>query len=875
MAYEYREEIADPLIWKMLRIVRKLLPISDLDQLLKAGVELPRQELGVERCALWLLNPDGTMFHGTWGTDNNGNTTKEHDQTCLVADLEGTLSRPFQQLEGWILRKDVDRLTWTPDGHHIEGTGWNTIIPLTGPEGNVGAFFQDAAITNSVLDPHLQDLMSIYCSILGQLAGRRLAEKREFILSHGLEQVLSAADELMTYDDLDTLHRRIVELAREGLGVVRCGLMIPDPENPKQLRGTWGTDWDGNTTDEHQGIDEGLDLDATNFSEVSSRHWLVRQPFRLSWFEPDGSRVVCAEGWNAVHFLMIKDRFLGQLCSDPGKSGEPFDPRKMEVLTTYCDLAARILDRHQTQAGLRIAMEAAEQGTKAKSEFLASMSHEIRTPLAGVLGLLRMSLRDRGLGLQTKEILSKALTNAESLLDILNGILDYSKIEAGKLVLESIDFTLSNLVETALSVFSDQAHGRNLSFGISIEPSVPPTLRGDPTRLRQILVNLVGNAIKFTERGFVNVAVQGTSEVDNACILQFTVEDSGIGIPEDVLPRLFSKFEQADMSTTRRFGGTGLGLAISKQLVDAMGGQIEVQSVWGRGTTFVVQIPFAIGSDVPTDLVPQLRPHTHRLRVLCAEDYPTTQLIVRTLLEDSGHSVDLVDNGRSALELLATRDYDLVFLDGRMPVMDGLETIRHLRLGQLDDLVFRDPKIRTVAFTANVSSQDRRAFLEAGMDDFLAKPIDEREFHLVVETAITKLLEAGRFLQPLVHASPSSLDALFELSASDEDSVWPGSIAPPPASPIESRLEEIFRATLPDRLQELNSALNRGDLAELGRLFHGLRGSAGYVHAQALADQANDLERLSDQGELDEVHTRLPRFFSELSVWLTPPQEAS
>lgn len=866
--------VSDPLILKVLRIVRQLLPIDDLDELLKAGVELPRSVLGVERCALWLLNHDGESFRGTWGTDIYGRTSDERSQSCTVKDLEKTLATPFQQLEGWVVRQDESRLTWTPEGKRVEGSGWNTVIPLTGPEGNVGAFFQDAAISNSPLNPHLQDVMSIYCSLLGQLAGRRLAEKREFFLSHGLEELLLAADELMTFDDIDLLHRRIVELARQRLGVIRCGLFIACPHDPNKFLGTWGTDWDGNTTDEHSGSftfkDRPEEMGNPLVTEFTARRWTAKNPFRMSWFEKDGTRIDYMEGWNALHPISVKDRTIGYLCSDPGKSFEPLDPRKMDLLSTYCDLAARILDRHQSQTHLREAMNAAEQATKAKSEFLASMSHEIRTPLAGVLGMLRIALRDPSIPDPSRNLLHKALGNAESLLGIINDILDYSKIEAGKLSLETIDFCLPDLLENCLSIFADMAASRNLSFLLSVSPEVPRHLLGDPTRIRQILQNLVGNALKFTEQGSVDVRVDLVESNDDLHLVRFAVSDTGIGITEDVLPKLFSKFEQADMSTTRRFGGTGLGLAISKQLAEALGGSIEARSVAGQGTSFFLLLPMRTGSKTDSLHGPDLQPHTHRLRVLCAEDYPTTQIIVRTLLEDLGHSVVMVENGIEALRHLACEDFDVVLMDGRMPLMDGIEAIGHLRRGQMGDQVFRDPKIHTIALTANVSVEDRERFLQAGVDHFLAKPLDETEFHLALETAIRRQLEAGRPLQPLVHATPSTLDAMFEVDGQARPETSP----PPSATvePLEERLKNTFRDGLPQRIAELVAALDRNDCQTCGRLLHGLRGAAGYVKDPFLTELAHEMERFADQGEMARLQELMPRLRTGLDRWSRPQE---
>lgn len=491
--------------------------------------------------------------------------------------------------------------------------------------------------------------------------------------------------------------------------------------------------------------------------------------------------------------------------------------------------------------------------------------------------MLRLAQRDRTMSGSTRALLGKALGNAESLLTILNDILDYSKIEAGKLTLETIDFPLKSVVDEALSAFPDMAANKELSFSVMVDDNLPSYLRGDPTRLRQILSNLATNALKFTETGAIEVRVQPRGWNGNICTVRFVVSDSGIGISPEILPRLFAKFEQADMSTTRKFGGTGLGLSICRQLVDAMGGSIEASSRPGVGSTFVVELPFERGSETPQEPSPELKPHSHRLRILCAEDYPTTQIVVRSLLEDRGHLVDIVDNGLDALERLANHDYDLALLDGRMPLMDGLETIRHLRKGSMDNLVFRDPGLFAIAFTANVSETDKRRFLEAGMDDFLGKPIDEMEFHRALENAIATLLERGKPLPPLLHATPSALDDLFGVGATGDGSC---TSAPPPAfageppqaqpppQPLERRLENIFRSTLPERLRELQASFESQDLSELARQFHGLRGSAGCVKADDLVSMARELETLADHAGMDAIRERMPRFLSALKSWL-------
>jgi PAS domain S-box-containing protein len=390
-----------------------------------------------------------------------------------------------------------------------------------------------------------------------------------------------------------------------------------------------------------------------------------------------------------------------------------------------------------------------EQAMCAKSEFLANMSHEIRTPMNGLLGTVSL-LVDLGVTAEQKEYVDTIRNCGEALLRIVNDILDLSKIEAGKLVLESVPFQLVGLLKEITAVVSPSASVRGLELRQEFEPGLPQALQGDPQRLSQVLLNLLSNAVKFTERGSVTLSVSACERSQDNVTLRFTVADTGIGIPAEVQGAIFEPFTQADSSTTRRYGGTGLGLAICRGLIASMNGQLEIQSAPGRGSTFqfAITFPISIGQAVSArtihDRIPQA---SRRLRVLLAEDNPVNQMVAKRLLERMGHHVDVAGNGKQAVAAVRDTEYDVVLMDCQMPEMDGYTaagTIRGMSKGCT---------LPIFAMTAHAMAEDRQRCLDAGMDDYLSKPIStERLYHLLA--TITERDQASLELEPLGAGAP-------------------------------------------------------------------------------------------------------------------------
>jgi signal transduction histidine kinase/CheY-like chemotaxis protein len=389
----------------------------------------------------------------------------------------------------------------------------------------------------------------------------------------------------------------------------------------------------------------------------------------------------------------------------------PFLSKSLNIVSALVMTAGFAASFHLAQVR---SLARAEDANRAKSLFLATISHEIRTPMNGVLGMTEVLLTETK-DERTREQLGVIQRSGELMVSLINDLLDLTKLEAQKLKLDSVDFDLHALVGDVARLFEARAREKQLTLVVGVEPTVAAVRKGDPLRLRQVLFNLVSNAVKFTERGSVTVTVAAREGR-----LHFAVHDTGVGIPASVLPRLFTVFEQGDPSTTRRFGGTGLGLALSRQLVTLMGGALEVSSAEGVGSHFWFQLALPQGD--PANLREQDRlaplPRPASPRVLVVDDNPINLRVARSLVEKAGFEVDAVGSGEEAVELAAQHDYFVVLMDCHMPAMDGFEATAHIR-----NLTGPRGRVPVVALTASTSEEDFEACRRSGMNEVLTKPI--------------------------------------------------------------------------------------------------------------------------------------------------------
>ncbi|MEK2687768.1 ATP-binding protein [Bdellovibrio sp. GT3] len=484
-------------------------------------------------------------------------------------------------------------------------------------------------------------------------------------------------------------------------------------------------------------------------------------------------------------------------------------------------LSNQIRMRESIEAELEVARTKALEASNMKSVFLANMSHEIRTPLNGIIGMLKL-FEQTPLNSRQQDYFETIKTSSNALLSLINEILDLSKIESGKLQLEETNFELSSLVRSAVSIVEYSARMKNLEIKIEIDPTVPEFLTGDPLRLRQVLLNLINNAIKFSEQGIIKVRITPKGpDAEGSMHLLFEVIDQGVGFDDDTRKKLFKSFTQGDSSTTRKYGGTGLGLAISKQIVEMMRGKIDVDSVKGIGSRFYFDVNLGVPStDATISRMANLKPTSMiRGHILIAEDNLINQKVVSEMLATMGCTSRTAENGNAAIAALLSEKFDLVLMDAQMPVLDGYEATRRIRKGQAGD---DNRAIPILATTANAIKGDIEQCLESGMNDYISKPISYNDLMF----KINKWIIQGQHA-----ANPQSLSLLNTEEKRNGHTLL-------------KEVVDIFNQDSPAHIAQMREALSKGDFALLPKLAHNLKSSAAVLGALRLKEIAERIEKI-------------------------------
>ncbi len=516
-------------------------------------------------------------------------------------------------------------------------------------------------------------------------------------------------------------------------------------------------------------------------------------------------------------------------------------------------LDAEVTARVQTELQLREAQQIAETANRAKGEFLARMSHEIRTPMHGVLGVTQVLL-ETPLSLDQRQYVDMIQSSGELLLTVINDILDFSKIEAGRMELEEAEFELLPVLRETLDLVAVTARHKGLQVALDVQPDLPSWVAGDAVRLQQVLINLLGNATKFTERGTITLRARTVALAAQNARLRVEVQDTGIGIEPDVLRRAFEPFTQADASTTRVYGGTGLGLAISSQLVHLMGGRLECHSEPGHGSTFFFEIEMALPDALPlVASTPISSPSAEAVvgHVLVAEDNRINQVIAKRLLETLGVSVDVVGDGAAAVQAARHRRYDVVLLDCQMPVLDGYAAAQQIRAAEP-----KGQRVPMLAVTASVMPEDHERARAAGVDAVLMKPLRADE----LRQAVLKHLPRMRRISQAIQLPVSNTELPVLEVATLADLKRAGGLATVHA------VVGIFEEAAAQTRAELTAAARDREMLML--LAHRQRGTAACVGARRLAASLSQLETIARSATDAEIDAALARVDRETDATL-------
>jgi len=511
------------------------------------------------------------------------------------------------------------------------------------------------------------------------------------------------------------------------------------------------------------------------------------------------------------------------IMSPPDKIQEHLDRYNIHNKNNYTEKKAHSIptffERKKVEEEMHKSKVLAEESAKSKSDFIANMSHELRTPLGAIIGFTDL-LKKTDLSGQQKEYLDAISSSGNSLLSIINDILDLSKLDAGKFIIESIPFNIADLLQSVQVMFLSKAKKKKLELTCTVDEQIDRYLSGDPMRLTQILINLIGNAIKFTEKGGVFVDCRLAAAQEDVLLLQFNIRDTGIGIPEDKVANIFDRFTQADSNITRRYGGTGLGLAITKQLIELQGGTISLLSGEGKGAEFIFTLPFAVSALQHITTEQKETPETLHFgnvkKILVVDDNLFNQKLAANILEHNGFTVTVLDNGSKALDLLKTESFDLILMDIQMPVMDGYKATQLIR----EEMHITTP---VIAMTAHALAGEKEKCLQAGMNDYLSKPFKEKDLLVKIARWGNEKTEIKKIIDLSFLVSQTRNNSAFILEMID-----------------------LFKEQNPKETAALKDAIAGTDYPEIYRLTHIVRNTTGFFGLNPLVgDHLLSIEKLA------------------------------
>jgi len=542
----------------------------------------------------------------------------------------------------------------------------------------------------------------------------------------------------------------------------------------------------------------------------------------------------------ACYPLINQGETIGTLAFG-ARGKDVFNHDELSVVKVVADHVAIAVQRMRLVESLEHHAQAAQIANEAKSQFLANISHELRTPMNAILGMIDLAL-PRTVDDMAQDCLGTARESADLLLSLLNDLLDSAKIESGKLELDVAPFSLRHMLGHIARILAVRAGEKGLRFYSNVPADIPDDVLGDRNRLQQVLLNLAGNAIKFTEQGEVEIRVRtmtrDTATRDTAAYLEFAVRDTGIGIPAATVERLFQPFVQADASTARRFGGTGLGLSICRDLVQLMGGQIRVESELGEGSTFSFALRLPLVADMASHTTPAAVPPAdpcRPLRILLAEDNPANQKLGMYILRDRGHTVELAGDGHQAVHMAGRCRYDVIVMDVQMPGMNGLDAMATIRQQEGGG-----PRVPIIAMTAHTMRGDRDRCLAAGADGYLSKPVNASELISLVERLASGMEHLASSRPPAPAAVGTAEPVVFDPEEALSRCFHNVDMV--------REMVQCYFTDLDTLCPQLRAAAERGDYPEVSRLAHRLNGTLAYLGAQPARDAAQRLEQLCGRG---------------------------